>query len=304
MRRNHILILLFIIGHTLGVSAQELNMQVKVIIPVNVNIKADPSIYRNLENDIKDFFNKTKWTDHEYTEVEKIEGSIQITINEELSNTSFLAEVSVQTSRPVFNTDYKTSLLNFQDKSVNFTYLPGQPIQSGYRAYFDNLSSILSYYAYLILGFDYDSFSLYGGEDYFQYARDIFDNLPNGLKRDDAGWSNAGVNGRSKYFLIENILSPKLRPFRQVIYEYHRLALDNMWQDAEKSRAVMLSSLGIIEDLHQAYPNSYFLQTFGDAKHNELVEIFKAADAGQKAKLRSLMTLTSLSLANRYDALK
>ena len=282
--------------------AQELKFDVKVVIPVN--LKTDPSVYRQMETDVKDFFNKTRWTDHEYTEVEKIEGSVQITVTEELSSSTFLADITLKTSRPVYNSDYKTQMINIQDKSVTFTYLPGQPIQRSDRSFFDNLSSTLSFYAFLTLGYDYDSFSLYGGEDYFQAARDVFQNLPNGTKRDDPSWSNVGVNGRSKYFLIENIQSPRLRPFRQVIYEYHRLALDNMWQDAEKSRAVLLSSLGLIEDLNQAYPYSYFLQSFGDAKFNELVEIFKAADTGQKAKLRALMTLTSPSLASRYDALK
>lgn len=282
--------------------AQELKFDVKVVIPVN--LKTDPAVYRQMESDAKDFFNKTRWTDHEYTEIEKIEGSVQITVTEELSSSTFLADITLKTSRPVYNSDYKTQMINIQDKSVTFTYLPGQPIQRSDRSFFDNLSSTLSFYAFLTLGYDYDSFSLYGGEDYFQAARDVFQNLPNGTKRDDPSWSNVGVNGRSKYFLIENIQSPRLRPFRQVIYEYHRLALDNMWQDAEKSRAVLLSSLGLIEDLNQAYPYSYFLQSFGDAKFNELVEIFKAADTGQKAKLRALMTLTSPSLASRYDALK
>lgn len=281
---------------------QELKFQVKVVAPVN--LKADPAIYRQLEVDVQDFFNKTKWTDHEYTEVEKIEGSVQITVTEELSSSSFLADITLKTSRPVYNTDYKSPMINLQDKTVTFTYLPGQPIQRSDRSFFDNLSSTLSFYAFITLGYDYDSFSLYGGEDYFQAARDVFVNLPNGTKRDDPSWSNVGVNGRSKYFLIENIQSPRLRPFRQVIYEYHRLAMDNMWQDAEKSRAVLLSSLGLIEDLNQSYPYSYFLQSFGDAKFNELVDIFKAADTGQKAKLRALMTLTSPSLASRYDALK
>lgn len=297
-------IIVFLICFTglASVSAQELNFQVKVSTPVN--LKTDPAIYRQLESDVNDFFNKTKWTDHEYTEIEKIEGSIQITVTEELSSSAFLADISLKTSRPVYNSDYKTPLINLQDKSVSFSYLPGQPIQKSDRAFIDNLSSTLSFYAYIALGYDYDSFSLYGGEDYFQAAREVFNNLPNGLKRDDPSWSNVGVNGRSKYFLIENIQSPRLRPFRQVFYEYHRLSLDNMWEDPEKSRAVLLSSLGLIEDLNQAYPYSYFLQSFGDAKHNELVEIFKAGDQGQKAKLRALMTLTAPSLASRYDALK
>jgi hypothetical protein len=156
----------------------------------------------------------------------------------------------------------------------------------------------------LILGFDYDSFQLYGGEDYFQLARETFNNLPNSLKRDDPSWSNQGVNGRSKYWIIENMLSPRVRPFRQILYEYHRVGLDNIYSDADKGRAVILSSLGLIEEVSQGYPNNYALQLFSDTKHNEIVEIFKPGDAGQRNKVRALMALSSQGNANRFDSLK
>ena len=230
-RKSVLFILLFISNQYFGFG-QELTFEVKVKAPVN--LKADPQIYKSMENDIKDLINKTKWTELEFKDNEKIKGNIQVTINEEISSTSFNAEISVQTSRPVFNTDYTTTLLNYLDKNVSFTYIPGQPLQRSDRSFYDNLSSTISFYAFMVLGFDFDSFALYGGEDYFQSARDVFNALPAATKRDDGGWSNSGLNGRTKYFFMENVLSPKLRPFRQIFYEYHRLALDNMWDGRRK----------------------------------------------------------------------
>jgi hypothetical protein len=281
--------------------SQELNLTVSVKAPVN--LKTDPAVYRTLEKDIYDFFYNTKFTEDDFQTNEKIKGKIQITITEELSNTQFLAEISIQTSRPVFNTDYVTPMMNYLDKGVTFNYIPGQPIQRSDKSYIDNLSSTLTFYAMMVLGFDYDSFELFGGDRYFNLARETFNNLPPSLKQ-DLSWTNQGVNGRSKYWLVENAQSPRLRSFRQLFYEYHRNAMDKFASESDKTRAIMLSSLSAIEDLHQSYPNSYLLQLFSDTKHQEIVEIFKAGDSGQRNKVRNLMSLTSLGNANRYDALK
>jgi hypothetical protein len=286
-------------------SAQELNVQVNVKPPQAGGFsKIDVATIGTMTSDIKDFFNRTKWTQDDYKAHEKINADIQINVIEELSATTFVAEISVKSSRPVYNSTYVTPILNFLDKEVTFTYVPGQVLQRSDASFTDNLSSTMSFYAFLILGLDYDSFEMYGGENFFTLARDVHQNLPDGLKRGDGSWTNAGSNGRSKYFLIENILNPKLRPFRQVFYEYHRVALDNMYKDPDKSRAIMLSSIGIFTDINASYPNSYLLQLFNDSKHQELVEIFKAGDQGQKEKLTNLMIMTAPGQSNRYEALK
>jgi hypothetical protein len=297
------LLLSGLFGLAVSLNAQELNLSVNILLP-NALTSTDKAVLNQLEKELNDFFNKNKFTEHEYTELEKIQGSIQLTMVNENSNTNWTFDVSIKSTRPVYNSDYLTPVVNWLDKGVSITYIPGTPIQKSDKAYIDNLSSTVTFYAYMLLGFDYDSFSLYGGEEYFQITREIFNSLPNGTKTDDSAWTNQGQNGRSKYFLMENILSPRLRPFRQVIYEYHRVALDQMWEDAEKNRAIMLSSLGIIDDMDQSYPNSFLLQMFGDTKHFELVEIFKAADIGQKTKLKNIMTKTSKTMGERYESLR
>jgi hypothetical protein len=281
--------------------SQELNVAVSVKAPVN--LKTDPAVYRSLEKDIYDFFNTNKFSEDEFQANEKIKGKIQINITEELSNTQFLAEVSIQMSRPVYNSDYTTPLLNYFDKGITISYIPGQPIQRSDKSYIDNLSSTMTFYAMMMLGFDYDSFELYGGEKYFSMARETFNNIPPGLKQ-DLSWSNQGVNGRSKYWLVENMQSPRLRGFRKLLFEYHRTAMDNFSTEPDKSRLVLMSALSEIEQMHSSYPNSYALQLFSDTKHQEIVEIFKVGDSNQRTKVRNVMSLTSLGNANRYDELK
>jgi hypothetical protein len=302
------LIILFFTIAIANVYGQELDFTVvfrnQVRSEKASNFKIDPKLYREMESSIKDFFALTKWTENEYKPDEKIKGTFTVTILEELSPTRFTAEFALQTSRPIFNSTYESPALNFLEKDVTFDFNLAQAIQRSDKTYIDNLSSTLTFYALLALGFDHDSFELYGGENYFLAARDVFENLPTNLKRDDPNWTNQGTNGRSKYFLIDNIMKPRMKNFRQIYYEYHRLALDNMWEDAEKQRAVLLSTLGVIEDLNQAMPNSYILQVFNDTKYKELVDIFKAGDSGQKTKLRNIMTLTSLSNSGRFDELK
>jgi hypothetical protein len=281
---------------------QELDFEVSIEVPNN--IKTDPTVFRSLEQDIREFINTTKFTEDDFQAGEKIKGKLQIIVTQEITNTSFLVDFSLSTSRPVFNTEYVSPMINFYDKGVSINYIPGQNIVRSEATYVDNLSSCLTYYANLSLGFDYDSFASFGGDKYFSAVREVFNNLPANIKNNDPTWINTGVNGRSKYWLIENILSPRLREFRQMSYEYHRLALDNMHIDGDRNRAILLSSLSNIEGLQQSYPNSYLLQLFSDTKYQEIVEIFKVADSGQRNKVRNLMTVTNIGKADRYDALK
>ncbi len=295
-----VVLLLFVLSFGL-IKAQELDFSVSLQVPNNTN--TDPSVFKSLEKDITEFINNNKWTEDEFQPSEKIKGKLQITITS-AKDLSFVADVSVQISRPVFNADYISPLLNYYDKGITFNYIQGQNLIKSDKTYLDNLSSTLTFYAYLALGFDYDSFELYGGEKYFSAARETYNNLPNGIKTSDEAWANKGINGRNKYWLIENILSPRLREFRQMFYEYHRSSLDNMYQDVDKNRAVMLSALSNIEGLHQSYPNSYLLQIFSDTKFQEIIEIFKPGDSGQRNKVRNLLTLTNQAKKDRFDELK
>ena len=283
--------------------AQELNIKVSIVTQGSINsLTNDASLFKDLEKNITEFINTTKWTDDEYETHEKIRGSLQLTITEEVQSNVFKAELVVQTERPVYNSTYSSPLINLIDKNVSFTFNGLQPLLKTTNTFYDNLSSILSFYVYYIMGMDYDSFSLNGGEPHFLKAQEIITSLPSNYVRDD-GWKNDGGGRRNRYWLIENILNPRMRQFRQAFYEYHRLSLDKMYDEPDKSRAVMLSALTSIGQANLEYPNTYLIQMFGDAKKDEVVEIFKLGDKGQKIKVKGIMVGMDASKTEKYSVL-
>lgn len=281
-------------------SAQELDFKVSLVVQTSTT--ADPVLFKDLENNMREFLNATKWTEDEFQNLEKIRGSLQLTITSEPQPNVFTAELILQTERPVFNSSYSSPILNLIDKNVSFSFSGLQPLLKTTNTFYDNLSSILSYYAYLTIGSDYDSFSLNGGELMFNKAQEIITSLPSNMVRDD-GWKNDSGSKRNRYWMVENILNPRMRQFRQAFYEYHRLCLDKMFDDPDKSRAVLLSTLTSIGQANIEYPNSVLLQRFGDAKKDEIVEIFKIGDKGQKTKVSAIMVGIDASKKEKYSVL-
>lgn len=289
---------------TTSLISQELNFRVSVQTLSSTNsVNLDPSFFKGMERKISDLLNITKWTEDEFKDTEKIIGNFQLTLTEiSQNNTSFKAELVFQTERPVYSASYSTPIISLIDKSVSFTYNDLLPLNKTNTTFYDNLSSIVSFYAYIALGMDYDSFSINGGEKYFQKAQEIYTSLPGNWALDD-GWKNDGGGRRNRYWLIENILNPRMRQFRQAFYEYHRLSLDKMYADADKSRAVMLSALTAIGQADLEYKGNYLIQIFGDAKKDEIVEIFKQADKGQKSKVKTIMVGMDFTKTEKYNVL-
>lgn len=280
--------------------AQELDFKVSLVVQTSTT--ADPTLFKDLENNIREFMNATKWTEDEFQNHEKIRGSIQLTITSEPQPNFFTAELILQTERPVFNSSYSSPVLNLIDKNVAISFTGLQPLLKTTNNFYDNLSSILSFYAYLSIGCDYDSFSLNGGELMFNKAQEIITSLPSNMVRDE-GWKNDTGTRRNRFWMIENILNPRMRQYRQAFYEYHRLCLDKMYDDPDKSRAVLLSTLTSIGQANIEYPNSVLLQRFGDAKKDEIVEIFKIGDKGQKTKVSAIMVGIDASKKEKYSVL-
>lgn len=269
--------------------AQELDFT--IVLQTQSSIQSftnSPEFYKNLELTIQDFINNTRWTEEEFRPHERIKGNIQITITEEISPTYFRGEMVWKTERPVFNSSYSTQLISLIDKEIEFSYSETQPLYLTTNTFYDNLSSILSFYVYISLGVDYDSFSINGGEKFFNMAQEITTSLNSGAAG-QRGWTQTGSGRRNRFWLIENILSAPMRQFRQAFYEYHRIALDNMHADPDKSRAILLSTITAIGQADKEYPSTYWIQVFGDAKKIEIVDIFLAADKGQRTKVQNIM---------------
>ncbi|MBK9254666.1 MAG: DUF4835 family protein [Saprospiraceae bacterium] len=282
------------------VAAQELNMSVKVVVQTSFTV--DPSLFKELESNIREFMNTTRWTEEEYAPHEKINGTIQITIAAEPTPNVYQAEMILQTGRPVFHSTYESPMINIIDKNITFNFTGIQPLLKTSNVFYDNLSAILSYYAYVIIGFDDDSFSLNGGDAQFNKAQELINSLPSNTVRDE-GWKNDQISRRNRFWLVENLLNPRMRQFRQAFYDYHRLSLDKMYEEPDRSRAVMMSAVTAIGQANVEYPNTMLLQMFSDSKKDEIVEIFKVGDKGQKTKVSSIMVGIDPNKREKYSLL-
>ena len=281
--------------------AQELNVQVRVATP---QIQAtDPQIFRNLENDLNDFLNNRTWTDLTYEASERINVTFQLTIQEELDNNQFTAELAVQSTRPVFKSDCETTILNHMDRDIKFIYNEGQVLQISPNSYLDNLSALLTFYGYLVIGLDYDSFVPLGGEQYFRMAENVVNTIPSSEAGNFKGW-RAGDGNRNRYWITENLMNPRVIAMREAIYQYHREGLDVCHKNAEACRAAILSALQSIEEVHRAYPNSMITQMFTSAKGSEIVDIFAKATREERNQVYQILARMDPSNINTYRPLR
>lgn len=248
--------------------SQELNCRV-IVDAQQVQI-TERGIFEDMEKEFALFMNTTKWTNDTYSEEEVIKCNILITISEMPSIGVFNASVQVLSSRPVYGTNYETIMLNFADRNFNFNYVESQPIRFNPNTFTDQISSLLAYYAYIIIGFDYDSFEDLGGTPYFEKAFDIVNNAQSsGFE----GWTQFNST-RNRYWLIENIINPQLEPVRKANYNYHRLGLDRMAQQQEEAEKSILEALSDVRRANRARPRSILTISFMDAKATEIVKMF------------------------------
>jgi len=282
-------------------AAQELNVHVTINTPKLQT--TDPRVFETLETAITEFMNNQKWTNDVFEEEERIKVDLVITITDELSPTSFRADLAVQSVRPVFGSTYQTPLLKHNDKDVIFFYEQFQPLEYSQTAFQDNLTSILAFYAYIILGMDYDSYSLFGGEPYLQEAQDIINLIPPTVARNFKGWRSTDSN-RNRYWIAENLLTPRTRAFRQAIYDYHRQSLDIMHKDPAAARAIMRQAIEAIGEVNRNYPNAMILQMFASAKADEIVEIFKNGTPQEKEKVIRVMQKVDAPHASTYRKIR
>lgn len=294
---------IFFIGFLLvsfsNLIGQELNLDVTINTP-KLNT-ADPAVFQTLETAIREFYNNTVWTSDEFLPHERIEGSFQINIKEDISSSTFLADFYISVSRPVFGSNYYSQTFLHIDPNITFGYEQSDPLFNNKSAYTDNLSSILTFYAYVILGIDYDTFSPMGGDTYYKIAQNISSNVPPTVS--DPAWKSIN-NSRNRYWLIENTLNARAKPYRQAIYDYHRRSLDMMSEDPDRSRAVMLSALKAIGDVNNQMPNSMILQIFSNTKRDELLEVFEIASKGDKDKVYNIMAAIDPSKSKDFNDLR
>ncbi len=288
------LIVLFVIQSLSGFS-QELNCQISILPAPALQLgPVEKEIFTEMQSSIYDFMNTTKWTNDIFEIEERINCNLLITITDLPSTTSFKGKIQVQSSRPVYNTSYNSIVFNFVDADFNVNFLRNSAIlpMSNYQ-YRDNLSAILSFYAYMILGYDYDTFSLEGGDIYFNAAQQIANNAKNS---GDEGWSASAAKKRNRFWMVDNVLQPVFSPLRNAYYDYHRLGLDIFYTDMAKGRETILATLQSLDKVQRSRPGSLNLQLFFTGKTSELVNIFSQAD--MKEKNAAVSILKKLDPAN------
>jgi hypothetical protein len=204
---------------------------------------------------------------------------MQINIKSDNDRNQFKADIQFQTNRPVYGSDYLTPVISFVDKNVNFKFDPFQPMQKSTNNYINQLSSLLSYYAYIFLAYDYETFSSQGGSKYLTIALEVANAIPNATAQGMGGWlaSAKSNQGRTRHSLLENLQNSRMVEFRNAMYIYHRKGLDLMSQDPEQGRQNILTALEKISEANSQYFNSLVIQMFCNAKRKEMIEIFKGA---------------------------
>lgn len=279
------------------INSQELNCNVQ--ISAQRIQGSNRQVFETMQRDVYEFMNSTVWTNHVYSYVERIDCNILINLNDQLSADEFRGTIQIQLRRPVFNTTYNSTMLNFIDNSFQFRYVEFQPLEFDPGTHRSNLVSVLAYYTYIILGFDYDSYAQLGGTEFFQMAEKIVTNAQNAP---EPGWKPYDASrNRNRYWLIKNILDKEYEGVRQFIYDYDINGLDKMESKISEARTSMVESLRLIQEVYRRKPDPfmYFVQVVTESKSDELINIF--SEAFPEEKSRVVQILTEIDPANKAN---
>lgn len=293
-------LLIFMLAFVSGaVFSQELNCNVQVSAQKIQG--SNRQVFENMQRDIYEFMNNTVWTNHVFSYAERIDCNLLITINDQISADEFSGTIQVQLRRPVFNTTYNSTMLNFMDNSFRFRYVEFQPLEFDPNTHRSSLVSVLAYYAYIIMGFDYDSFSPMGGTDFFRMAEKIVTNAQNAPEQ---GWKPYdGSRNRNRYWLVKNLLDDQYRGVRRFLYEYNINGLDRLESKASEARVNIVESLRLIQEVYRNKPDPfmYLVQIIVDAKSEELVNIFSESFPEEKSRVVQILTEIDPANKNKYE---
>jgi hypothetical protein len=292
MKKLIFALLIFIFS--VNLNAQELNCSVMVATP---GIEGtNKQVYETLQKAIFEFMNTRKWTNYNFKGEERIDCSILITISSAPTNDEFQATMQVQSRRPIFNSSYNSSVINLNDKFVKFRYVEFQPMDFTESAYTTELTSLLAFYAYLIIGLDFDTYSNSGGTVFYEKAQTILNGAQSSAY---PGWK-AYEDLKNRYWLIENLLNKSFAPVRNFLYNFYRNGLDNMYNNNELARNQIASALEMLQIANRDKPNSYLIHLMVSAKSDEIVNIFSQGTPMDKTKVVNIMNELDPANAGKY----
>ena len=280
------------------VQAQELNAT--LVINSDKISGSNKQVFNTLQSALIEFINNKKWTTATFSQNERIDCNFTIIVNT-MENNMFSCEIQVQARRPVYNSSYSTTIFSFRDTEFDFEYAEFEPLEYTENVLNSNLTATIIYYIYLILGFDFDSFALNGGQPYFQQAQQIVT-----LAQSQPSWNGwtAFSNRRNRHALITALTENQGDGFHTLWYNYHRKGLDEMAANADRGRTNIISSLPTMKELRSARPNSVLIQLFNECKLDEAVSIYSKATTQEKQEGYKLFTDLFPSSLSRYESLK
>lgn len=280
------------------VIAQEL--EAKVVVNYSKIQGTNTSVFTTLQDAMTEFLNTRKWSNAQYTTREKIACSFNLIVNEYSDDGRFGCNLMVQANRPVYNASYNTTVFNFNDNAVDFNYIEHDKLEFSDDIVDNNLTAVLAYYAYLIIGLDMDTFAPKGGTDILNKAENVVNNAQ--MLGED-GWKAFG-DSKNRHALINDYMNGAMEPYRQLLYDYHRKGLDEMAQNAERGRSNITTSLPLLEKAKQDKPMSILPQLFTEIKKDELINVYSKGTSKEKEEVNRILCLVNPSLTSDWDKIK
>jgi hypothetical protein len=302
MRSKILILFSLVLLHFQKAHSQEFQANVTVLsnrIPTSV----DRQIFTTLQSALYNFINGRKWTNVAFNQNEKIQCSFLVNLSASTDNNTYSASLTIQSARPIFNTSYQSALMNYMDDQFTFKYVQYQDMDfnenrvGGSDPLTANLTAVIAYYAYIILGLNFDSYGLRGGDPYYLKAQNIVNNAP----------ENSALNGwkpfdglRNRYWLVENLTNPKYNPIHDAMYGYYRQGMDQMFDHEADARVAVMNSLIIFNTIYNQYPDVMFLQFFFQGKGTEIGNVFKRGTPDEKSRALDILSRIDVSNLNQY----
>ncbi len=297
MKKLFVILLIFLL--TTSLKAQELRCRVQInysqVKTTNVQI------FKNLQKAVSDFMNQTRWTNYVFAPEERIDCSILIIIQQFNGTDYFKGTIQVSSNRPVYNSSYTTPVLNLRERdgSFEFRYYENQPIEFNERSFTGDLAYTLAFYAYLIIGYDFDTFKQNGGAPFFEKLRTI---VANAQSSPSSAWKAMGTNKYdNRYYIAKDLNDDAFAPFHKALYEYHRLGLDLMADDIASGRQGVLQALRDLQALYAKKPQSFLIRMFLDTKRQEIINIFSQAPLPEAQQAAIILKRIDPYNSSKYD---
>ena len=296
-RLSKLLVAFLLLLLPLSVKAEGEELNAMVSLNASKVQGSNTEVFTQLEEALKAFINDRKWTTNTYEEVERINCNFVFVVNSYANDGTFDCSLMVQATRPVYGASYTSTLFKYEDKSVKFKYQPFDRLEFIEDNLDNNLTAVIAFYVYTIIGMDMDSMGEMGGSEFLNKALTIANNAQN---LGDAGW-RAGSSSNNRYSIIDDYMNGAMEPVRKLMYKYHRLGLDTMFQNATKGRAAITESLELLNKAYEDRPMAYFTTLFIEYKVDELVNVYSVCTPEEKKRVVEILSRINPSLSSEWD---